>query len=110
MTSRCLARCGAISLPFPVRTFTTPPGRSLVARHSQKTIAVRGSASPAIATTTFPVVTTGRIVETRPSSTGRSGATTATIPIGSGTLKPKCGPLTGFEDATSAWYLSQKPA
>ena len=58
----------------------------------------------------FPVAITGSTVDTSPSSAGRSGATTAMTPIGSGTLNPKCGPLTGFEEATSAWYLSQKPA
>ena len=60
--------------------------------------------------TVFPVAITGSTVETRPRSAGVSGAMTATIPIGSGTLNPKCGPATGLEDARSAWYLSQKPA
>jgi len=42
------------------------------------------------------------MVETRPSSAGRSGAITPIVPIGSGTLKLKCGPATGFDDASKA--------
>ena len=38
------------------------------------------------------------------------GATIATTPIASGMLKPKCGPLTGFDDARSDWNLSANPA
>ena len=54
------------------------------------------------ATTVLPPVTTGSTVDTRPSSDGRSGATTPMTPIDSGMLKSKCGPATGLCDASSA--------
>jgi hypothetical protein len=108
--SACFARCGATSEAWPVRMFTTPPGRSLVARHSENVMAVRGSSSLASTTQTLPDTITGKIAVTSPSSDGRAGATTATTPMGSGTVKLKCGPATGFELASRLWYLSLQPA
>ena len=48
--------------------------------------------------------------ETRPSSAGSSGASTATTPVGSGTVKLKYGPATGFELPSTCASLSAHPA
>jgi hypothetical protein len=52
----------------------------------------------------------GAIRETSPSSGGSSGATTATTPVGSGIVKLKYGPATGFDDPITCASLSAKPA
>ncbi len=52
----------------------------------------------------------GRIRETRPSSGGSSGASTATTPVGSGTVKLKYGPATGFAPPSTCGSLSAQPA
>ena len=47
---------------------------------------------------------------TSPSSGGSSGASTATTPVGSGTVKLKYGPATGFEPPSTCGSLSAQPA
>ena len=55
-----------------------------------------GAVSLAIATTVFPETIAGASRETSPSSDWSCGATTPTTPVGSGTVKLKYGPATGF--------------
>src|SRR5437868_2985015 len=89
---------------------TTPPGRSLVASTSASSTAASGCVSDATATTALPPTTAGAIRETSPSSAGSSGASVATTPVGSGTVKLKYGPATGFEDPSTCASLSVQPA
>ena len=57
-------------------------------------------ASPTRGTTTaLPPTIAGATRDTSPSSAGSSGARIATTPVGSGTVKLKYGPATGFERA-----------
>ena len=91
-TSMWLASHGASSARWPVSRLTTPPGTSLVAIASASSIAASGCVSDASATTALPPVSAGASRETRPSSGGSSGATTATTPVGSGIVKLKYGP------------------
>ena len=48
--------------------------------------------------------------ETSPSNGGSSGAMTATTPVGSGTVKLKYGPATGFDEPSTCASLSAHPA
>src|ERR671928_320720 len=89
---------------------TTPGGTSLVARTSASSIAARGRVSDASATTALPPTIAGAIRDTRPSSGGSSGASVATTPVGSGTVKLKYGPATGFDAPSTCASLSAKPA
>src|SRR5919205_1151881 len=89
---------------------TTPPGRSLVASTSASSIAASGRVSDATATTALPPTIAGAIRDTSPSSGGSSGASVATTPVGSGTVKLKYGPATGFEDPITWANLSAQPA
>ncbi len=79
----CPASAGPSSERTPVITLHTPPGRSLVARHSANTMAVRGSRSDAATITALPLTSGGSTAVTRPSSAGSSGAMT---PIDAGRL------------------------
>ena len=47
---------------------------------------------------------------TRPSSGGSSGASTPTTPVGSGMVKLKYGPATGFAPPSTCGSLSAQPA
>ena len=47
---------------------------------------------------------------TSPSSDGSSGASTATTPVGSGIVKLKYGPATGFVPPRTCGSLSAQPA
>ena len=47
---------------------------------------------------------------TSPSSGGSSGARTPTTPVGSGTVKLKYGPATGFAEPSTCASLSAQPA
>ena len=58
----------------------------------------------------LPLRITGSSRDTRGNSTGRSGASTTTTPIGSGVVKLKCGDATGFTLPKTCWYLSVQPA
>src|SRR5882724_4228844 len=109
-TSMWLASHGASSARCPVSKLTTPPGTSLVAIASASSIAARGCVSEASATTALPPVRTGASRDTRPRSGGSSGATTATTPVGSGIVKLKYGPATGFEPPSTCGSLSAQPA
>ena len=91
-------------------TFTTPPGTSEVASTSASVIAGSGRRSLAITTTVFPVAITGATTLTSPSRLDSAGATTATTPVGSGTLKLKNGPATGFAAPATWATLSGHPA
>ena len=51
-----------------------------------------------------------RRAPTRPSSAGSSGAITATTPVGSGSVKLKYGPATGFDEPSTCASLSAQPA
>ena len=62
------------------------------------------------ATTLFPLVIAGRISEISASKGESSGAMMPMMPIGSVTVKLKCGEETGFTLPSSAWYLSVHPA
>src|SRR5579884_3833073 len=110
LTSMCDARTGASSAGSPVRRLTTPPGTSLVASASASSIAASGRVSDATATTAFPPTSGGRSRVTSPSNGGSSGASTATTPVGSGTVKLKYGPATGFEPPSTCGSLSAQPA
>ncbi len=58
----------------------------------------------------LPVTIAGAITLTRPSSAGRSGATTATTPVGSGAEMLKYGPATGLAPPYTWASLSAQPA
>ena len=90
--------------------FTTPPGTSDVASTSASSIAARGCASEATTTATLPPASTGASRETSPSSAGSPGATIPTTPVGSGTVKLKYGPATGFAPPSTWLSLSVQPA
>src|SRR5213075_1798013 len=83
---------------------------SLVAITSASSTAQSGCVSEASATTEFPPVNAGAIRDTSPSSGGSSGATTATTPVGSGIVKLKYGPATGFDEPITCATLSANPA
>ena len=51
-----------------------------------------------------------RCARRAPRAPARSGATTATTPVGSGTVKLKYGPATGFEPPSTCGSLSAQPA
>src|SRR5579864_8585047 len=106
----CEARTGPSSVRKPVSRLMTPPGTSLVASASASSIAASGRVSEATATTTLPPTSGGRTRVTSPSSGGSSGASTATTPVGSGTVKLKYGPATGFEPPSTWASLSVQPA
>src|SRR5437764_9448762 len=89
---------------------TTPPGTSLVAIASASSIAASGCVSDATATTAFPPTSGGSRRVTSPSSAGSSGQRTATTPVGSGTVKLKYGPATGFDEPSTCASLSAQPA
>ena len=89
---------------------TTPPGTSDVASTSPSSIAARGCASDATTTATLPPASTGASRETSPSSAGSPGATIPTTPVGSGTVKLKYGPATGFAPPSTWLSLSVQPA
>src|SRR5437016_9071811 len=89
---------------------TTPPGRSDVAIASASSTAASGWASDATATTAFPPTTGGISLVTSASSGGSSGTSTATTPVGSGTVKLKYGPATGFAPPSTCESLSAHPA
>ena len=55
-----------------------------------------GARSLAIATAVLPETIAGARRETRPSNDWSCGATTPTTPVGSGIVKLKYGPATGF--------------
>src|SRR5690606_17814608 len=84
LTSACEASQGATSATYPVRMFTTPPGRSLVANTSAQVIAGSGSVSEASTTTVLPLTITGATTLTNPNSGAPGGATIPTTPVGSG--------------------------
>src|SRR6266550_4095747 len=88
----------------------TPPATSEVATASASSIAASGRVSEATATTELPPTTGGIRRLTRPRSGGSSGASTATTPVGSGTVKLKYGPATGFEEPITCASLSAQPA
>src|SRR5262245_2612978 len=100
---------GATSPTSPVSTLTTPPGTSEVASTSPIVTAGTGRFSEASTTTVLPVTTAGAITPTRPSSDDSWGATTATTPVGSGTVKSKYGPATGLLDPATCATLSAHP-
>src|SRR4029079_19824206 len=52
----------------------------------------------------------GRTRDTSPSSAGSAGATIATTPVGSGIVKLKYGPATGFAPPSTWASLSAQPA
>ena len=81
-----------------------------MASASASSTAASGLPSDAIATTALPPTSAGAIRETSPSSGGSSGATTATTPVGSGTVKLKYGPDTAFAPPSTCDSLSAKPA
>src|SRR5438477_6516934 len=89
---------------------TTPAGTSEVARASASSSAASGCDSEAIATTALPPTSAGMTRETSPPSAGSSGASVATTPVGSGTVKLKYGPATGFDEPITCANLSAQPA
>src|SRR5262245_53444508 len=88
----------------------TPPGRSDVASTSARVIAGRGRSSLASTTQVFPPTMTGATTETSPSRDEDEGATTPTTPVGSGVVRLKNGPATGFADPRTCAILSAHPA
>src|SRR5207344_2838528 len=96
LTPVCDASQGATSAGGPVSRFTTPPGRSEVARTSPGVAAGIAPASAVITTALLPETTTGASTLTRPRRPGRTGDTSATTPVGCGIEKLKKGPETGF--------------
>src|SRR5256885_15755380 len=82
-TSRCSASTFASASLAPVTMLTTPAGRSEVSNTLYKSVADSGAGSEGIATTVFPVSTSGATRDTKPSSGWSAGQTTPTTPIGS---------------------------
>ena len=80
----------ASSETFPVKIFTTPPGRSEEFNTSAKVTAQRGFVSDARTTQVLPPAITGAITETNPNNESFCGAIIETTPVGSGTEKLKC--------------------
>ncbi len=58
----------------------------------------------------FPVAITGASTLARPSRPAPGGASTATTPVGSGTLRLKYGPATGLAPPATCATLSGQPA
>ena len=79
----------ASSETFPVKIFTTPPGRSDEFNTSAKVTEQSGFVSEASTTQVLPPAITGAITETNPSSESFCGAIIDTTPVGSGTEKLK---------------------
>ena len=105
-TSRWAASTGASSATRPVSRFTTPPGTSEVAEHlgqgdRRQRPRLAGDDHDAV----FPVTITGASTLTSPRSEDACGASTPTTPVGSGTLKLKNGPATGFDDPGNLGHL-----
>ena len=90
--------------------FTTPPGTSEVASTSPSETAGSGDGSLARTTVVFPDTMAGASRETRPRSAWSGGATIPTTPVGSGIVKLKYGPATGFVAPRSWPILSAHPA
>src|SRR6266566_3295076 len=109
-TSIWAARTGASSAVRPVSTFTTPGGTSAVAITSVSVTAGNGRGSLATTTAVLPVTMTGASTLTSPSRLEPAGAITATTPVGSGRLKLKYGPATGFAAPATCATLSAQPA
>src|ERR1700680_2105686 len=110
LTSMCAASQGKSSPRCPLRTLTTPAGKSLVAKTSASVSAGSGGDSGAGATTTLPPQRAGARRRTSPASAGSSGATIPTTPVGSGRVKLKYGPATGFTVPATCGSLSVQPA
>src|SRR5688572_30083898 len=104
------AKCSSSSLRSPVRRFTTPPGRSLVARTSLKVTAARAFEVEARAIHVLPPTMVGAIVEIRPIKPDSSGERMETTPVGSSREKLKWELATGFTEEKICWYLSDQPA
>src|ERR687887_73557 len=91
-------------------TSPSAPATSEVGGPPGSSTAASGLASEATATTAFPPTSGGKSRVTSPSSAGSSGQRTATTPVGSGTVKLKYGPATGFEEPSTWASLSVQPA
>ena len=89
---------------------TTPPGTSAVASTSASSTAASGCSSEATTTTALPPTIAGATRETSPASAGSGGARIPTTPVGSGTVKLKYGPATGFDEPSTCASLSAQPA
>src|SRR2546430_13606691 len=96
LTSMWVAKCSRSSFRSPVRRFTTPPGKSLVARTSLKVMALRGLLVDAKAMQVFPPAMTGERTDNNPNKPELSGERIDTTPVGSSKLKLKWLELTGF--------------
>src|SRR5437870_7233274 len=94
----------------PVRRFTTPPGRSLVASTSASVTALSGLLVDAKAMQVLPPAMVGAIVEINPIKPNSSGERIETTPVGSSSEKLKCELLTGFTLEKICWNLSAQPA
>ena len=81
-----------------------------MARTSASVTAASGRFWEATITATLPPTITGARRATKPASAGSSGATTPTTPVGSGTVKLKYGPATGFDEPSTCASLSAHPA
>src|ERR1044071_6262989 len=102
--------CASKSPRLPLKTLTTPAGRSLVARISEKARAGSGYLSDAITTAAFPLKITAEVSATSGNSAGSSGASTTATPDGSGVVKLKCDDATGLTLPKTCEYLSAQPA
>src|SRR5262249_7073328 len=110
LTSMWPARWGISSWRNPVRMLTTPAGTSPAAHTSPNVMELSGFRSAATVTQVLPPTMIGAIAATTPNKAPSAGASTATTPVGSGTLKTKCGDPTGFTVLKSCTYLSPQPA
>src|SRR5438876_8405919 len=102
--------CANKSARLPVKTLTTPAGRSLVVRISEKASAGSGYLSEAITTAVLPLKMTAEVSATNGNNGGSSGAITTTTPVGSGVVKLKCEEATGLTLPKICEYLSVQPA
>src|SRR5438034_1294649 len=95
-------KCGRSSEVFPVKIFTTPPGRSEEFKTSANETAHNGFNSEAKTTQEFPPAITGMINETKPIKEFSYGTIITTTPINSKTEKLKCENKTGFTELNNA--------
>src|SRR2546428_14165481 len=102
--------CVNKSARLPVRILTTPAGRSLVAKISEKASAGNGKISEAMTTAALPLKITAEVSATNGNIGGSSARTTTTTPVGSGVVKLKWGEATGLTLPKIWQYLSVQPA
>ena len=110
-TSMCEASHGASSARWPVRRLTTPPGTSRRRQHlgeldRGQRPRLRGERDDGVAARRAPA----RCARRARAAAARRARSRPTTPVGSGTVKLKYGPATGFDEPSTCASLSAQPA